>query len=76
METQDNIKPITPDEEIMIQKEFEGLLLDYSNTRKGDKVEFITKVFEFAKKAHGNDRRRNGDPQKDYQFYAKMDTGI
>ena len=62
METQDNIKPITPDEEIMIQKEFEGLLLDYSNTRKGDKVEFITKVFEFAKKAHGNDRRRNGDP--------------
>ena len=62
MEAQDNIKPITPEEEIMIQKEFEGLLLDYSNTRKGDKVELITKVFEFAKKAHGNDRRRNGDP--------------
>ena len=62
MEAQDNIKPITPEEEIMIQKEFEGLLLDYSNTRKGDKVELITKVFEFAKQAHGNDRRRNGDP--------------
>ena len=62
MEAQKTIIPITPDEELMIQKEFEGLLLDYSNTRKGDKVELITRVFEFAKKAHANDRRRNGDP--------------
>ena len=62
MEAQKTIIPITPDEELMIQKEFEGLLLDYSNTRKGDKVELITRVFEFAKKAHADDRRRNGDP--------------
>ena len=62
MEAQKTIIPITPDEELMIQKEFEGLLLDYSNTRKGDKVELITRVFEFAKQAHADDRRRNGDP--------------
>lgn len=56
------IRPITPAEELTIQKEFEGLLLDYSNTRKGDKAELIKRVFEFAKKAHGNDRRKSGEP--------------
>lgn len=62
MEAPQVINQITPEEEAKIQAEFEGLLLDYSNTRKGDKADFIRKVFEFAKKAHGNDRRRNGDP--------------
>ncbi len=55
-------KAITPQEESMIQQEFEGLLLDYSNTRKGDKADLIRSVFEFAKKAHGDDRRKNGEP--------------
>lgn len=62
MEAPKIINQITPEEEANIQAEFEGLLFDYSNTRKGDKVELITQVFEFAKKAHGNDRRRSGEP--------------
>lgn len=52
----------TPDEEKKIQAEFQDLLLDYSNTRNGDKAELITRVFEFAKKAHGNQRRKDGEP--------------
>ncbi|MCF0178751.1 MAG: bifunctional (p)ppGpp synthetase/guanosine-3',5'-bis(diphosphate) 3'-pyrophosphohydrolase [Bacteroidales bacterium] len=55
-------KPITPEEEKMIQEEFEGLLLDYSNTRKGDKADLIREVFAFAKRAHGNERRKSGEP--------------
>jgi len=55
-------RPITPAEEAMIQAEFQGLLDDYAHTRKGDKAELISRVFEFAKKAHGNQRRLSGDP--------------
>lgn len=62
MEEQTINKPITPEEEAIIQTEFEGLLYDYSNTRKGDKADLIRRVFEFAKKAHSNDRRRSGEP--------------
>lgn len=54
--------PISPDEARFIQSEFEGLLEDYAHTRNGDKSELITRVFEFAKKAHGNDRRLSGQP--------------
>ena len=62
MEEQTINKPITPEEEAIIQTEFEGLLYDYSHTRKGDKADLIRRVFEFAKKAHSNDRRRSGEP--------------
>lgn len=48
-------------EEMDLQREFEALLEDYRHTRKGDKAELIRKAFLFAKKAHGNDRRLNGD---------------
>ena len=61
-EPQATPKPITPEEEEMIQKEFEGLLEDYKHTRNGDKSELLKKAFDFAKKAHGSDRRLNGDP--------------
>lgn len=54
--------PISPEEEAFIQNEFKGLLEDYAHTRNGDKSELITRVFEFAKKAHGNDRRLSGQP--------------
>lgn len=53
---------ISEDEEKEIQQEFENLLEDYKHTRKGDKVELITRVFNFARKAHGNDRRLSGVP--------------
>ncbi len=56
------VVPITPEEEAFIQNEFQGLLDDYAHTRKGDKADRIKQVFEFAKKAHGNDRRKNGTP--------------
>ena len=55
--------PLTPDEEAYIQAEFQGLLDDYAHTRKGDKADLITRVFEFTKKANGNRRRLSGEPQ-------------
>jgi len=53
---------LSPEEEKMIQEEFEGLLEDYRHTRNGDKVDLLRRVFDFARKAHGNDRRLNGVP--------------
>lgn len=53
---------ISEEEENFIAQEFQNLLEDYKHTRKGDKVEFITRVFSFARKAHGNDRRLSGVP--------------
>ncbi len=61
-EPQDSYDPITPDEEVMIQKGFEGLLEDYKHTRNGDKSELLKRAFIFAKRAHGSDRRLNGLP--------------
>ncbi|MBO7379605.1 MAG: RelA/SpoT family protein [Bacteroidales bacterium] len=61
-ETEKPSSPLTPEEEAFIQREFQGLLDDYAHTRKGDKADRIRQVFEFARKAHGNDRRKNGEP--------------
>ena len=40
------------EEDEMIQKEFQALLQDYAATRHKQKVEIITRAFEFANKAH------------------------
>lgn len=53
---------LTPEEEKVIQQEFEGLLDDYSHTLHRQKVELITKAFQFAKQAHRGIRRRSGEP--------------
>lgn len=53
---------LSAEEEMMILSEFEGLLEDYRHTRNGDKEDLLRKVFNFARKAHGNDRRLNGVP--------------
>lgn len=53
---------LTAEENARIDAEFEGLIDDYLHTRKGDKVDVIRKVFEFARKAHGNNRRHSGQP--------------
>lgn len=53
---------MSAEEEAFVEKEFENLLEDYKHTRKGDKADFIKRVFEFARKAHGNDRRLSGVP--------------
>jgi GTP pyrophosphokinase len=46
----------------MISEQFEALLRDYAHTRNGDKADLIRRVFDFAKKAHGNHRRQSGRP--------------
>ncbi len=53
---------LTPQEEIVIQQEFDALLDDYSHTLHRQKVELITKAFQFAKQAHRGIRRRSGEP--------------
>ena len=49
-------------EEEMIQSEFKALLRDYAATAHKQKIEIITKAFEFANKAHGGVKRRSGEP--------------
>ena len=39
----------TPEEELMIQREFEALLDDYAHTPHRHKVELITHAFNFAR---------------------------
>ena len=52
----------TPEEELMIQHEFEALLDDYAHTPHRQKVELITHAFNFANKAHYGVRRLSGEP--------------
>ena len=52
----------TPDEEQMIQREFEALLEDYSRTPHRQKTELITHAFNFAHQAHYGVRRLSGEP--------------
>ncbi|HHT61018.1 MAG: bifunctional (p)ppGpp synthetase/guanosine-3',5'-bis(diphosphate) 3'-pyrophosphohydrolase [Paludibacteraceae bacterium] len=50
------------EEELMIQNEFRALLDDYANTAHVQKVEIITRAFEFAHKAHKGTKRCSGEP--------------
>lgn len=52
----------TPEEEQMIQREFEALLDDYAHTPHRQKVELITHAFNFANQAHYGVRRLSGEP--------------
>ena len=52
----------TPEEEQLIQREFEALLEDYSHTPHRQKVELITHAFNFAHQAHYGVRRLSGEP--------------
>jgi len=49
------------DEEQLIQQEFDALLLDYSKTNHRQKVELVTKAFNFAHSAHKGIKRRSGE---------------
>ena len=49
-------------EDDLIQNEFEALLDDYSKTNHRQKIEIITKAFNFAKNAHKGIKRRSGEP--------------
>jgi len=48
-------------EEDQIQKEFEALLDDFRNTNHRQKIEIITKAFNFANVAHRGIKRRSGE---------------
>jgi len=57
----------TPEQEILsdddqIQQEFDALLDDYSKTNHRQKVELVTRAFNFAKAAHKGIKRRSGEP--------------
>ena len=58
--SQTELEPLTDDE--LIQQEFDALLVDYSKTSHRQKVELITKAFNFAKAAHKGIKRRSGEP--------------
>lgn len=62
MTTSHTLTAITPEEETQIQAEFEALLKGYARTRNGDKADLIRRVFQFARKAHGDSRRLSGEP--------------
>jgi len=53
---------ILTEDDVMIQREFEALLEDYRKTNHRQKVELITKAFNFAKTAHKGIKRRSGEP--------------
>mgnify|MGYP003589447094 FL=1 len=58
--SQNELEQMTDEE--MVQKEFEALLDDYRNSNHRQKVEIITKAFNFAKAAHQGIKRRSGEP--------------
>ncbi|MDR1102520.1 MAG: RelA/SpoT family protein [Tannerella sp.] len=49
-------------DEQRIQEEFNLLIDDYMHTNHRRKVERITRAFQFAREAHGSDKRNDGDP--------------
>ena len=57
---QEAVPTVTPEEEAQLEAEFQGLLDDYAHTRKGDKADLIVRAYRFARKAHGEARRRSG----------------
>lgn len=52
----------TPAEEEQIEQAFQELLADYAASHHRQKVEIITRAFQFAKKAHNGVRRLSGEP--------------
>lgn len=58
--TQNEENVLTEDE--IIQQEFEALLDDYRNSNHRQKIDLITKAFNFANAAHKDIRRRSGEP--------------
>ena len=52
----------TPEEELLIENEFQALLSDYAHTRHRQKVDIITRAYHLARQAHGGVRRLSGEP--------------
>ena len=52
----------TPDEERLIEAEFQALLDDYLHSMHRQRVEVITRAYHLAKQAHNGVRRLSGEP--------------
>ena len=52
----------TPEEEAMLEQEFQALLTDYIHSPHGNRVELITRAYQLAKSAHHGVRRLSGEP--------------
>lgn len=50
------------EEALLIEEKFQEMLSAYKNSPHRQKIEIITKAFNFAKKAHQGVRRRSGEP--------------
>ena len=59
-ERKDTLAIISDD--VIIQREFDALLEDYKNSNHRQKIEIITKAFNFANAAHKGIKRRSGEP--------------
>ena len=54
--------PSEAEEDAMIEREFQALLVEYLNSNHRKKVDIIERAFRFAKDAHHGIRRRSGEP--------------
>lgn len=56
------VSDFTPEEELMIESEFQALLTDYMNSMHSQRIELITRAYHLAKQAHNGVRRLSGEP--------------
>ena len=52
----------TPEEERLIEEEYQALLKDYLNSMHSQRVELIDRAYHLAKQAHNGVRRLSGEP--------------
>ena len=52
----------TPEEEALINQEYQALVADYMASPHRQKTEIIEQAFQMARRAHGLVRRRSGEP--------------
>lgn len=52
----------TPQEERLIEDEYQALLNDYLNSMHSQRVELIERAYHLAKQAHNGVRRLSGEP--------------
>lgn len=55
-------KVFTPEEEQLIENEYQALLQDYLHSMHSQRVELIEQAYQLAKKAHNGVRRLSGEP--------------
>ena len=56
------VSDFTPEEELMLEREFQALLTDYMNSMHSQRTELITRAYHLAKQAHNGVRRLSGEP--------------